>query len=389
MYGRSVTGHLYFRSQSGGSCSVTDDDGKVHQVTLNHTKDAFTQFDLPGGKFYSLGMYVQKRAIFVQCTEVVQLYGLSSRDSDVGAASAFNILPTTSLDMLSEYIIPSVPNNAMLGVVAIENNTSVTVDIKSNCPSFGNGETKVLNARDVYQVASLESGRGVYCTLGGTRIKSSKPVALYTGGVILLYPGVHGDHVLNQVRPLSQWGREYIVPQVINMDKYNIRIVAAHNDTNVAIFGKTTTSFVLNEKQVHQEDHATDDNVFISATKSILVSQIAGNDQGYDVFGSLVPPITEYASEYVIPDIQAAGRHFNLNATIITESKCVPDIGVKATWTSFQAGSREFSVTTIPVNNTLTEIKSSSPTCTFGVQMTGFATYEAYAYFVTPFGPNF
>ncbi|XP_046559052.1 IgGFc-binding protein-like [Haliotis rubra] len=358
------------------------------KVTLNQTKDAFTQFDLPGGKFYNLGMYVQKRAIFVQCTENVQLYGMSTRDQDVGAASAFYILPTRSLDMQPEYIIPSVPNNAMLGVVAIENNTSVSVDIKSNCPFFGNGGSKVLNARDVYQVASLQSGKGVYCTLGGTHIKSSKPVALYSGGVILLYPGDHGDHVLNQVRPLSQWGREYIIPQVINMDKYNIRIVAAHNDTNVTIYGKTTTSFVLGERQVHQEDHSTDDNVFISASKSILVSQIAGNDQGYDVFGSLVPPVTEYTSQYVIPDIQAAGRHFNLNATIITESECIPDIGVKANWTSFKAGSRQFSVTTISANDNLTEIKSRSPTCTFGVQMTGFATYEAYAYFLTPFSAN-
>lgn len=188
------------------------------------------------------------------------------------------VLPTEAID--KEYFIFSFLGFEQRGVnyrsefviVGTEEETTVTIT-----PSYEtrNGRpretpfTITINAGETYQVQAKD-WQG---DLTGSHVKADKKIAVFGGNAWTRVPEFCGtmDNLLEQMYPVSTWGKQVIT---VPSDKvpYDIfRILAAEDNTQVEVQGSDNLSFTLNrgEWREYQESEAA----FIKSSQPILVAQ--------------------------------------------------------------------------------------------------------------------
>ncbi|XP_067665641.1 uncharacterized protein [Haliotis asinina] len=380
---------LHITHKREGLCNVTDVDSVQYILQLPRN-DSVTQFQLPTNRMLNLGTAVEKnRTVELICTTEVSLTIMQQRlDDDI--VDAFPVLPLKSLS--TKYIIPSVPNNALLGVMSVHNFTNVTVHLNSTCsyPFRGNYYKQgsklniAMQKGELLQIASNRSSSLSVCDLGGTVVESSHSVAVFSGAPLLCYPGNRCDGAMSQVPPIETWGKSFIVPMVPGIDQYSIRITAVYDGTKITIDTFTRVeSIILNEAEVYDNYFNKTFAVYIRSSNPVLVLQIAGT-YNYQAFAAIVRPMEAYGTDYVIPDIQAGSNTYTRQVTIITTSKCASYLNINENWSHRSTDSQTFAIASFyPVSGSLV-IKSNSSVCPFGVLVTGTAKDEMYGYFSVP-----
>ncbi|XP_048257606.1 cubilin-like isoform X1 [Haliotis rufescens] len=379
------TAHFLFIAHAReGRCTVTESNGTDYYIQLIGNNSV-----TPTDRVLTLGVAVEEdRAVELICTTEVSLSVLQRRVFR-GIADAFPVLPVQSLS--TKYIVPSVPNNALLGVVAIYNNTNVSIHLNSTCsyPFRGNtyGRGSLLSITllqgEVLQIASSQSTSFITCDLGGTVVESSHSVAVFSGATMLCYAGCDGT--MSQVPPIETWGTSFIVPPVPNMEQSRVRITSAYNGTNITIDTFSgVQSILLNEAEIYDEDFRNMNATYIKSSHPILVLQMADDSLDYRVFKAIVQTIDAYGTDYLIPDIQTSTMSYTRYVTIITSSHCTSHLNVNGTWTNQPTESQTFAITSFQPSAGFLVIKSNSSACPFGVLVTGFGNNEMYGYFSTP-----
>ena len=128
-----------------------------------------------------------------------------------------------------------------LAVVNGNSHNQVTFLPTANVKVKGAGHWKrgkeVSIALKPYETYLVKSKR----TLTGTQIHSQRPVAVFSGHQCLaLYKTC--DHVYKQMPPLSQLGKEYMVPTTVSVRaKSTAFIIASEDNTEVTLYrGKGT-----------------------------------------------------------------------------------------------------------------------------------------------------
>ncbi|XP_067664567.1 uncharacterized protein [Haliotis asinina] len=386
---QKTMGYLFIGHAQEGRCAVTDSDGTEHDIKLQGNNHV-TQFDIPLARVLNFGGYVEKRAIYVHCNTEVILRAFFRRQME-GTADAYTVLPLQSLS--SKYIIPSVPQNAILGIVAAVDNVTIHVDIKSNCSysfkgstySEGSRLTSILQKRHVLQMSSSSSTEYHNCDMGGTIVESSSPVAVFSGSPALDYPLNHGDAVQNQIPGVSHWGTSFIVSPIPVMDKYRIRILAMNNNTHVTTETPTSSaSFNLNEAEFSDQDFNNSEITYVKSSQPVLVHITSGNHVRFQAFSAIVPPTDEYGSVFLVPDIQTRQVNYTRYITLITSPNCTSDIDVNTIWTTSSTASHTVSVSSFKAPSDMTVLRSKSLLCQFAVLVTGLGNIEMYGYFDQP-----
>ncbi|XP_067664392.1 uncharacterized protein [Haliotis asinina] len=368
-----------------GRCTLTNSDGNRTDIQLRGN-NTFTQFSLPDIKELYLGIFVDKRAIELECTTDVSFYIFLRRHVNVGAF-AYPVLPVESLS--NRYIIASVPNNPLVGIAALLDNTTVTFHFRRDfkCTYYvdrnyvgrGSKLTRVLNRRDVFQIAGRILTQLEYCDLGGSVIESSAPVAVFSGS-----PGVYYEHyisktIMNQVPPVTSWGMQFIVPPPLLSDMLRVRILAAYDNTTVTRELPTGVKTIdLNETEFY--DEATkigSEAVYIHSTKPILVRQI------FEKAGGIVPAMEDYATEYLIPDLKTDDKKYPRRVIIFTRADCMSNIKVDARWTTQSNTSLKLAFVSFNDSYNVTSIRSNSSACPFAVRVSGEAYMESVGFFVS------
>lgn len=386
-------GILSIAHKQTGNCTVINSDGKVYNLQLQDNVTT-TQFNLPIVSELTLGSYTERRAVEVECTTDVLLYMLIRRHTN-GGAEAFPVLPVESLS--GRYMVPSVVDNALLGVVAVSDNTTVTVQVKSsqNCAYTFQGKayrrgsqfTIVLQKRVVLQLARPEFNPTIYCDLGGSVVQSSKPVAVFSGSSALPYlPRTdNADGVMSQVPPIETWGTFFYIYPEGDGENSAVRILAAYNDTTVhfgSAFGPKM--ILLNEREFYEAAYLTVGNIhYINSSKPILVQQIFGEFQKFSVYTSIVPAVAIYGFEYLIPDIQTTRMQYERHVRVITSSNCTSSINVDARWTLYSERSYHIASVNFIAPDNMTVIRSNSPACPFAVHVAGFGHNEMFAFYAS------
>ncbi|XP_071100672.1 uncharacterized protein [Haliotis cracherodii] len=386
---QKTTGYLLIGHTQEGLCTVTDSDGTEHDVRLQGD-NRVTQFNIPLARVLNFGSYIEKRAIYLDCKVEVILRVFFRRQME-GTADAYTALPLQSLS--TKYIIPSVPQNAILGVVAATDNITIHIDMMSNCSysfkgntySRGRRLTTVLQKRHVLQIASSSSTEYHNCDMGGTTVVGSSPVAVFSGSPALDYPLNHGDAVQNQIPGVSGWGTNFIVSPVPIMDKYKIRIVAKNNATHITTETPTAkTSIILNEAEFKDEDFNNSEITYVKSSQPILVQLTSGNHVGFQAFSAIVPSVDDYGTVYLVPDIEISQVNYTRHITLITNPNCTSDIDVNTTWTTSSTASHTASISSFRAPSAMTVIRSKSSVCQFAVLVTGLGNIEMYGYFDRP-----
>ena len=78
-----------------------------------------------------------------------------------------------------------------------------------------------------------------YGDMTGTHITTSRPAACIAMSTVAQIPsgGYHGDVLFQQLPPVNQWGRKFVVPLILSENR--IRVVATKNGTNITVNGAT------------------------------------------------------------------------------------------------------------------------------------------------------
>ena len=126
-----------------------------------------------------------------------------------------------------------------------------------------------LNAGQSYQVQTDNFASD----FTGSYITADKDFALFSGNAWTEVPDgcFARDNLLEQMYPISTWGRQFVTVPNANLNYDVFRILAAQNNTEVMVYGSTTETHLLNAGEFveYNKSEAT----YISSNNSILVAQ--------------------------------------------------------------------------------------------------------------------
>ncbi|MCX7929420.1 MAG: IgGFc-binding protein [Chlorobi bacterium] len=258
----------------------------------------------------------QLRALHIQSSAPIAVYALNRR---IQTTDTYLALPTDVLgtdyrvmcySKLSAVLTP------IFAIVATEDDTRVEI-LPTTPTTDGHGAQQaystVLDRGQVYQVRAqyFATGSG---DLTGTRIRSSKPIAVFSGHTCAYVPpGVKAcNHLVEQLPPVNTWGKHYYIGKLKGRSRYTVRILASQNRTRV--FKNQTLIAVLDAGEYYEETNATD-HMQITADKPILVAQFSqgyGNgDEIGDPMMILISPTQQFARRYrIITPVQGSWDHY-------------------------------------------------------------------------------
>lgn len=193
-------------------------------------------------------------------------------------AEATIVLPVEAIDR--EYYIMSYtgvfrnnteyPSEFLL--VGAEDETEVSITLSDNTlngRSAGSTFTITLNAGETYQVQA-RSGSG---DLTGTFIKSDKKLAVFGGCQWTSVPASCDlrDNLLEQMYPVSTWGRRFVTIPSARVQYDVFRIIASEDNTLVEVDGASPRVFNLDAGEY--VEYQSGSAAFIEANKPILAAQ--------------------------------------------------------------------------------------------------------------------
>jgi hypothetical protein len=184
-----------------------------------------------------------------------------------------------------------------------------------------------LNRGEVYQIIA-KYDPGTLSDLTGTLVTADKPVALFSGHNCAYVPtsSVKACNLLvEQMPPISTWGREHYVGGLATRTSSVVRVIAAEDSTVVSINGRRMA--MLDAGQFHEETRQRDP-MAITADRPVLVVQLSqGYDNGDNVgdpMMTVVAPVTQYNSSYrFATPLRGAWRNF---ANVIVPLTSIGDL---------------------------------------------------------------
>lgn len=170
-------------------------------------------------------------------------------------------------------------------IVGVEPETEIEMILSTNTKggkSMGDKLNILLQPGETFQVqASLSDG-----DLTGTRIKGNKPFALFSGNSYTpMPPGcLNRDNLLEQMYPISTWGKQFITVLSAQVSFDVFRIFASEDNTEVEVQGATLEKYKLSAGSF--VEYKKYESTFINANKPIAVAQYnVGNACGGHTVG--------------------------------------------------------------------------------------------------------
>lgn len=206
---------------------------------------------------------ISPRGVKVTSSAPISLYASNYSPHSYDAT---NILPTTALGcnyIFQVYEDDSYPKE--FAIVATKDHTIVTITPHARTI---NGKIKdvpfqvTLNAGETYQVMSSEKGED----FSGTKIESNKPIAVFAGHSCIDIPNGWCDHIVEQLMPVSMWGKQFVVTKTSEQEGNHIIVSAAKDNTQVKVNGIVETTISAFESYVFR---LTDNSAFIESSEPI------------------------------------------------------------------------------------------------------------------------
>ncbi len=259
---------------------------------------------------------VKNKALHIKSSTPISVYALNHRiqTTDTYLALPVSVLGTEyraiCYSKLSSTLTP------LFAIIATDDDTQI--EITPTTPTTdGHGAyeryTITLDRGQVYQVRSQYFATGTG-DLTGTLIKATKPIAVFSGhACAYVPPAVKAcNHLVEQLPPISAWGKQYYIGKLQGRSRYTFRILASQDRTRV--FRDQTLIAVLNAGEYYEEPNATG-HVQLSADKPILVAQYSqgfGNgDEVGDPMMILISPTQQFVDRYrIATPVQGSWNHY-------------------------------------------------------------------------------
>ena len=366
----TITLSLFISSKVPTTGTVTI-EGISFTQSFTTTPGTITTITIPASAQHFTSDAKENKGIHITAAEEVSVYGLNRETS---TTDAYVGIPVDAIG--NNYLVMSWKgiNNgqrSQLGIVATQNNTSVTITQPGGSPN-----TISLNEGETYAVYSIND-------LSGTYIQANKPVSVFGGNECTNVPigYVYCDHLVEQLPDITSWGKRFItVPLKTRLNGDTWRILAAEDGTIVKINGTTVATLAKGEYYTRQIVDASE----ITSTKPVLVAQFSNSSSWdgvtSDPFMMIVPPAEQFLTSYTVstPASGFSGNYLNIAAPTAAVGSIRLD-GSPIPAGSFNAiGSTGFSFAQVNVGLGVHNLDGSS--LPFGVFSYGFDQYDSYGY---------
>jgi hypothetical protein len=247
--------------------------------------------------------------------------------------------------------------------------------------------TITLNRGETYQIIAAYNP-GSTCDLTGSLIRSTKPVAIFSGHNCSYVPDRKTkacNLLVEQLPPVSTWGKTFVVGSIADRSWSVARVIAAEQGTKVRCNGARDT--VLNAGEFMEYKHLAASTIIVSS-KPTMVAQFApgfdnGDNRG-DPMMIVVPPVEQFTQELVFASPVSGSWHHYIN--VIAPTGAISAIQLDGNSlkmidsTGFiPVGDGTYSVARINVSQGAHILKGATP---FGAYQYGIgyddAAYDAY-----------
>ena len=216
----------------------------------------------------------QKMSIHVSSDFPISVYGLNRRfqTTDTYLALPVSVLGkeyrAVCYNKLSQDLISQV------AVVATEDQTDLTIVPRAQVlGGYEAGKPYVIHLQrgEVYQFVADFSAVGLG-DLTGTLISSNKRISVFSGHSCAYVPtGITAcNHLVEQLPPVSAWGKHFYVGMLKGRSRYTLRVVAHENHTKV--FEDSRLVSVLSAGEFYENLNVRK-HVQITADRPVLVAQ--------------------------------------------------------------------------------------------------------------------
>lgn len=267
----------------------------------------------------------QRRAVHITSNSPISVYGLNRRfqTTDTYLALPIEVLGTeyraVGYMKLSEDLV------SQAAIIATEDNTEVYITPTSSTSDRheeGKPYTVQLRKGDVYQFSARFDSFG-QSDLTGTLIKSNKKIAVFSGHSCAYVPqNVQAcNHLVEQLPPVSSWGKHFYVGMLKSRSRYTLRVVASEPRTKV--FENTKLVSVLNAGEFYENMNVRQ-HLQITADKPVMVAQYSQGFRNGDSVGDpmmiLVSPTQQFINRYrIATPVNGSWDHY-VNLIVPTEN---------------------------------------------------------------------
>ncbi len=336
----------------------------------------------------------EDRAVHIKSDTPIQVYGLSTRyqTTDTYLALPTEVLGKDYRVMCYGYGLELM---AQFAVVATEDNTVVTIvpEVETSA-GVKPGEIMrvVLNKGDVYQVAAKQdhlSSRK--CDFTGTKISATKNISVFSGHQCAYVPeNIKAcNHLVEQVPPISTWGKHFYVGKLKGRSEYRYRVMADQNNTKIYENSKLISQLNAGEFI----ERASKSNVLLTSNKQVLVSQYSLGYNNGDSLGDpmmiLISPTQQFLKKYrLATPVNGEWNHY---INVVVPTQAISSLllnGFPVDSTKFEVvGISRYSIASIEVPFGTHTISASEP---FGLYSYGFGhNYHAFDAYGTMGGQSF
>ncbi|HLP27812.1 MAG TPA: IgGFc-binding protein [Candidatus Didemnitutus sp.] len=328
----------------------------------------------------------ERLAVHVTADTSISVYGLNSRFQ---TTDTFLGLPVSVLG--TEYRAVGYTKLASdllsaVSIVATEDETDVTI-VPTVATSTGRPAGRPFVARlrkgDVYTISARWESIGS-CDLTGTSITSNKKVAVFSGhNCAYVPPKIEAcNHLVEQLPPVSAWGKHYYLGMLKERSKYTYRVIASQDQTKV--FEDSKLVAVMKAGEFYENLNLMR-HVQVTADKPVLVAQFAQGFKNGDSVGDpmmiLVSPTQQFLQNYRIATPISGDWHHYINVVAPTGS--IDQIRLNGrridSMLFVVMGESRYSIAQVPIPFGSHVIKSDTP---FGLYSYGFGfradAYDAY-----------
>jgi hypothetical protein len=258
-------------------------------------------------------------SVHITSNAPISVYGLNRRfqTTDTFLGLPTKVLGTAYRIMSYTMSSPLMPEFA---IVATEDNT--VVYITPSVETIGGNKAQVpfsvqLNKGDAYQViAKIEYSAGKKIDFTGSLVTSNKPISVYGGHQCAYVPTpppvvTACNHLVEQIPPLSSWGKHFFIGKLKKRSKYTWRVLANLDSTKVFLNQKVIAN--LNAGQFFED--TSSQNIQIKSDKPILVAQYSQGFKNGDSIGDpcmiLISPTQQFLKSYrFATPVNGSWNHF-------------------------------------------------------------------------------
>ncbi|CAL8248394.1 unnamed protein product [Lota lota] len=275
-------------------------------------------------------------AVHISSTANISVVAFNSRPFTSDGAV---ITPTDQLGV--EYMVftpEGNPYDKLLAVVNGNSHNKVTFQTTVNVLGFWQHKKETTIAMTPYETYLFRSTE----TLTGMQIKSQNPVAVFSGHQCL---GTPCGHLYKQLPPLSQLGKEYMVPSTMSdLAESWVHVIATEDNTEVSLHrGKSTEKSNLNKAgQVLTKNVMPKHPLLVTGNKKLMVVFMSTN-KPHDSIMLMLLSSDKLASSWSLETVD----EMSSTAVIFSEREgsssvkvCMKSSCSSPTWSDFHSGGK-------------------------------------------------